>query len=103
MVKEALEDFRRYQADRDVNNRKVEVYNVATGRFEKRAWRNLQARSHHPCPTVKPQFERRAETTKHSDNASASTGPWENAPVCTSAHSGFFLGAPSCQPFLGPI
>lgn len=43
MAKEALEDFRRYQADKDVNNRLVEVYNTATKAFEKRKWQDVQA------------------------------------------------------------
>jgi hypothetical protein len=42
MAKEALEDFKRRQADRVVNRRTVAVLNPATRAFELKRWRDIQ-------------------------------------------------------------
>ncbi len=42
MAKEALEDFKRRQADRVVNRRTVGVLNPATRFFESKRWRDIQ-------------------------------------------------------------
>ncbi|WOL02907.1 phospholipid-transporting ATPase 9 isoform X1 [Canna indica] len=41
MVKEAIEDWRRYQQDIEVNNRKVKVHHGG-GKFEYKEWKNLR-------------------------------------------------------------
>jgi P-type E1-E2 ATPase len=41
MAKEALEDFHRFQADREVNKRAVLVYNPITKTWERKQWRDL--------------------------------------------------------------
>ena len=51
IVKEAIEDFGRYRADREVNNRKVAVFSPAEGRFVDKAWKLVQVRAS-PCSSV---------------------------------------------------
>lgn len=41
MIKEAIEDYKRWQADQEVNKRPVLVY-VGEGRFESKQWQKLQ-------------------------------------------------------------
>lgn len=41
MAKEALEDFRRFQADREVNKRGVLVFNPITNAWERKQWRDI--------------------------------------------------------------
>ncbi|MCO5555633.1 hypothetical protein L7F22_009178 [Adiantum nelumboides] len=41
MLKEAIEDWRRFLQDRDVNSRKVKVH-IGTGKFEDRDWQNVR-------------------------------------------------------------
>ncbi len=42
MVKEAVEDFGRYRADKNLNTRMVSVYNPASSSFEQKQWRHIQ-------------------------------------------------------------
>ena len=42
MFKEAFEDFGRYRADREVNNRKVAVFDPVSGQFVDKAWKLVQ-------------------------------------------------------------
>ena len=51
IVKEAIEDFGRYRADREVNNRKVAVFSPAEGRFIDKAWKLVQVPAS-PCRSV---------------------------------------------------
>ena len=44
IFKEAMEDMRRYQADREVNARACLVLDPAAGAWQKRRWRDVQAR-----------------------------------------------------------
>eukprot|EP00879_Flechtneria_rotunda_P025858 GHRR01027511.1.p1 GENE.GHRR01027511.1~~GHRR01027511.1.p1 ORF type:complete len:483 (+),score=131.33 GHRR01027511.1:452-1900(+) len=41
MIKEAVEDYKRYRQDVEVNNRKVQVYNSSKREFETRTWRHV--------------------------------------------------------------
>ncbi len=45
MGKEALEDFRRLQADREVNRRGVLVFSPRSGEWEPRQWRDIVVRA----------------------------------------------------------
>ena len=45
MGKEALEDFWRLQADREVNRRGILVFNPHTKQWEPRQWRTLEVQS----------------------------------------------------------
>ena len=42
VVREAIEDWRRYKADNELNNRKVEVLNPQKQVWEKTKWKNLE-------------------------------------------------------------
>lgn len=42
MIREALEDFNRYQSDKDANNRRAEKFDPATGEFVQCAWADLK-------------------------------------------------------------
>ena len=42
MVKELVEDIKRYRADREINARLVLVLNQSTGIFEQRRWRDVK-------------------------------------------------------------
>lgn len=41
MAKEALEDFQRFQADREVNKRGMLVYNAVAKAWERKQWRDV--------------------------------------------------------------
>ena len=41
MFKEALEDFQRFQADREVNRRGVLVYNALSNTWVRKQWRDV--------------------------------------------------------------
>ena len=43
LIKEAIEDYKRYKADREVNNREVLVLNTATQAFEPKRWQDIHA------------------------------------------------------------
>lgn len=42
MLKELIEDVKRYRADREVNSRLVECYDVGTGKLVRKAWRHVK-------------------------------------------------------------
>ena len=42
MVKEAVEDIKRYTADREINARLVLSFNTTTKAFEERPWRDVK-------------------------------------------------------------
>lgn len=42
MVKELVEDIKRYRADREINARLVLVFNSTTKAFEMRPWRDVK-------------------------------------------------------------
>mmetsp|Transcript_27778 Transcript_27778/g.60863 ORF Transcript_27778/g.60863 Transcript_27778/m.60863 type:complete len:1303 (+) Transcript_27778:244-4152(+) len=42
LIKEGIEDYKRYKADKEVNNRPVEVLNPATGQFENKRWQDVK-------------------------------------------------------------
>lgn len=46
MVKELVEDIKRYMADREINARLVLVYNHSTKTFEQRPWRDVKVDRH---------------------------------------------------------
>ncbi len=43
LIKEAIEDYKRYKADKEVNNRLVNVLNADTKQFEPKKWMEIQA------------------------------------------------------------
>ena len=43
MIKEAIEDFKRYQTDVEVNNRPVEVLDAKSGTFVTKKWKEVVA------------------------------------------------------------
>lgn len=43
MIKEAIEDYKRYKADKEVNNRPVRVLNSVTREFDTKRWKDVQA------------------------------------------------------------
>ena len=56
MCKEAFEDFGRYRQDREVNARKVAVYDPSERRWVQKAWKHVRVRllpsavaSHRKC------------------------------------------------------
>ncbi len=38
LIKEAIEDYKRYKQDHEINNREVQVLNAATREFESKKW-----------------------------------------------------------------
>ena len=42
LIKEAREDYERYKADVEVNNREVQVLNPETKTFETKAWKDIR-------------------------------------------------------------
>ena len=42
LIKEAIEDYKRYKADREVNNREVQVLNPTSKAFETKAWKDIR-------------------------------------------------------------
>ncbi len=42
MLKELIEDVKRYRADREVNSRTVECFDVATCQMVCKAWRHVK-------------------------------------------------------------
>ena len=42
MIKELVEDIKRYRADREINARLVLVFNTTTKTFEQRPWRDVK-------------------------------------------------------------
>lgn len=38
MIKDAFEDFQRHKSDNEENQKKQQVYNCATGKFEPKPW-----------------------------------------------------------------
>ena len=53
MAKEAVEDFRRYRSDCEVNNRPAEVYDVHAGAWVTRRWRDVKV----PPPDAEAAFQ----------------------------------------------
>ena len=51
MLKELIEDVKRYRADREVNSRLVECYDVGTGKLVRKAWRHVKV-----CLTIHSTF-----------------------------------------------
>lgn len=45
MVKEAVEDFNRYRADKALNTRMVSVFSSATQSFVEKQWQQVQVRA----------------------------------------------------------
>lgn len=45
MVKEAIEDFGRYRADKSLNKRLVSAYNPVSQSFEQKQWQQVQVSS----------------------------------------------------------
>jgi len=41
LIKEAIEDYKRYKADVEVNNREVEVLNHETNTFQPKRWKDI--------------------------------------------------------------
>lgn len=44
LLKEGIEDYKRYKADKEVNNRELQVLNPATGIFETKRWMDVKVR-----------------------------------------------------------
>jgi len=42
MIKEAVEDYKRYRQDVEVNNRSVEAYSAADGKFVTKRWADVR-------------------------------------------------------------
>ncbi|GLC46227.1 hypothetical protein PLESTM_001842700 [Pleodorina starrii] len=42
MIKEAVEDYKRYKLDKEINNRAVQVLNPAKGEYETRTWKDVR-------------------------------------------------------------
>ena len=55
MLKELIEDVKRYQADREVNSRLVECYDVGTSKLVQKAWRHVKV-----CLTICPAVNQKA-------------------------------------------
>ena len=49
MVKELVEDIKRYMADREINARLVLVFDHSTKTFEQRPWRDVKVNRHTSC------------------------------------------------------
>ena len=48
MLKELIEDVKRYRADREVNTRLVECYDLGASKFVQKAWRHVKVCLHLP-------------------------------------------------------
>ena len=46
MLKELIEDVKRYRADREVNSRSVECFDNATKNYVAKAWRHVKVHLH---------------------------------------------------------
>jgi len=64
IIKEALEDVRRHQADRAVNRRPCQVFSPAARAWQTRRWRDVKARPGHAPPPCLPR--RRPLTARSS-------------------------------------
>lgn len=42
MIKDAFEDFQRHKSDNEENQKKQQVYNCATGKFEPKPWQDIK-------------------------------------------------------------
>lgn len=49
MVKELVEDIKRYMADREINARLVLVFDHSTNTFQQRPWRDVKVSHHSIC------------------------------------------------------
>lgn len=70
MAKEALEDFHRFQADREVNKRGILVFNPITNAWERRQWRDILVRA---APIL---------TARHADSRKPVLS-WSTVPIAT--------------------